>query len=31
MVAETYIIGNCREPGLIVDAMQDGHKTGLAI
>jgi 2,4-dienoyl-CoA reductase (NADPH2) len=31
LVAETHIIGSCREPGLIVDAIQDGAKIGLAI
>jgi hypothetical protein len=31
LVAETHIIGSCKDPGLIVDAMQDGAKVGLAI
>jgi hypothetical protein len=31
LVAETHIIGSCREPGLIVDAMYDGAKVGCAI
>lgn len=31
LVGETYVIGSSREPGLIVDAMQDGHKIGLKI
>jgi 2,4-dienoyl-CoA reductase (NADPH2) len=31
LVEETYIIGSCREPGLIVDAIQEGHKTGLKL
>ena len=31
LVDETYVIGSAKEPGFIVDAMQDGHKTGLAL
>ena len=31
MVAETYVIGSCKEPGLIVDAMRDGARIGYAI
>jgi 2,4-dienoyl-CoA reductase (NADPH2) len=31
MVAETHVIGSCKEPGLIVDAIRDGAITGLAI
>jgi 2,4-dienoyl-CoA reductase (NADPH2) len=31
LVAETHVIGSCKEPGMIVDAMQDGHKIGLAL
>lgn len=31
LVAETHLIGSCKEPGLIVDAMKDGAKIGLAI
>jgi 2,4-dienoyl-CoA reductase (NADPH2) len=31
LVAETHVIGSCREPGLIVDAMREGAKIGLAI
>ena len=31
LVSETYVIGSSREPGLIVDAIQEGHKTGLKI
>jgi hypothetical protein len=31
LVAEVHVIGSCRQPGLIVDAIQDGHKIGLAI
>lgn len=28
LVDEMHIIGSCKEPGLIVDAIQDGHKIG---
>jgi hypothetical protein len=31
LAAETYVIGSCREPGLIVDAIREGAKIGLAI
>ena len=31
LVAETHVIGSCKEPGLIVDAMREGAKVGLAI
>jgi 2,4-dienoyl-CoA reductase (NADPH2) len=31
LVAETHVIGSCREPGLIVDAMREGAKIGLAV
>ena len=31
LVPETYVIGSCKEPGLIVDAMRDGAKTGCEI
>jgi 2,4-dienoyl-CoA reductase (NADPH2) len=31
LVAETHVIGSCKKPGLIVDAMQDGHKIGLVL
>ncbi|MBN2060827.1 MAG: FAD-dependent oxidoreductase [Deltaproteobacteria bacterium] len=31
LVSETYLIGSAREPGFIVNAMQDGHKMGLAL
>jgi 2,4-dienoyl-CoA reductase (NADPH2) len=31
LVSETHIIGSCKDPGLIVDAIQDGAKIGLAI
>jgi 2,4-dienoyl-CoA reductase (NADPH2) len=31
LVAETHIIGSCKEPGLIVDAMRDGAKVGYAV
>lgn len=31
LVKETYVIGSCAEPGLIVDAIRDGVKVGLAI
>jgi len=31
LVAETHVIGSCKEPGMIVDAIQDGHKIGLAL
>jgi 2,4-dienoyl-CoA reductase (NADPH2) len=31
LVDEVYVIGSCKEPGLIVDAMQDGHKAGLEL
>jgi 2,4-dienoyl-CoA reductase (NADPH2) len=31
LVDEVHVIGSCKEPGLIVDAMQDGHKTGLKL
>ena len=31
LVAETHLIGSSREPGLIVDAVKDGHQIALAI
>jgi 2,4-dienoyl-CoA reductase (NADPH2) len=31
LVAETHVIGSCKEPGLIVDAMREGAKVGLAV
>jgi len=31
LVGETYIIGSCKEPGLIVDAVREGALTGYAI
>ncbi|MGD9007395.1 MAG: FAD-dependent oxidoreductase [Desulfobacteraceae bacterium] len=31
LVAETHVIGSCKEPGLIVDAMREGAKIGLAV
>ncbi len=31
LVAETYVIGSCKEPGLIVDAMRDGAVIGRKI
>jgi 2,4-dienoyl-CoA reductase-like NADH-dependent reductase (Old Yellow Enzyme family)/thioredoxin reductase len=31
LVKETHIIGSCKEPGLIVDAMKDGARIGYAI
>ena len=31
LVDDTYVIGSAKEPGFIVNAMQDGHKTGLAL
>ncbi len=31
LVAETHVIGSCKEPGLIVDAMRDGARIGCAI
>jgi 2,4-dienoyl-CoA reductase (NADPH2) len=31
LVPETHVIGSCREPGMIVDAMRDGHTVGLAL
>jgi 2,4-dienoyl-CoA reductase (NADPH2) len=31
LVDETHVIGSCREPGLIVDAMSEGAKVGCAI
>lgn len=31
LVAETFVIGSCAEPGLIVDAIRDGAKIGRAI
>ncbi|MBN1570371.1 MAG: FAD-dependent oxidoreductase [Acidobacteria bacterium] len=31
LVEETYVIGSCKEPGLIVDAVRDGALTGYAI
>jgi 2,4-dienoyl-CoA reductase (NADPH2) len=31
LVAETHVIGSCKEPGLIVDAMRDGAKVGYAL
>jgi 2,4-dienoyl-CoA reductase (NADPH2) len=31
IVEEVHVIGSCREPGLIVDAMKEGAETGCAI
>ena len=31
LVPEIHIIGSCKDPGLIVDAIKDGHEAGLAI
>ena len=31
LVAETHVIGSCKEPGMIVDAIREGAKIGLAI
>jgi 2,4-dienoyl-CoA reductase (NADPH2) len=31
LVAETYVIGSCREPGWIVDAIREGALAGYAI
>jgi len=31
LVSETHIIGSCRQPGFIIDAMHDGTKIGLAL
>lgn len=31
LVEEIYVIGSCREPGFIVDAMSDGARIGCAI
>lgn len=31
MVDETHVIGSCKDPGLIVDAMKDGALVGLCI
>jgi pyruvate/2-oxoglutarate dehydrogenase complex dihydrolipoamide dehydrogenase (E3) component len=31
LVAETYVIGSCKEPGLIVDAVRDGAVIGRKI
>jgi NADPH-dependent 2,4-dienoyl-CoA reductase/sulfur reductase-like enzyme len=31
LVSEVHVIGSCKEPGLIVDAMRDGARIGLAI
>jgi 2,4-dienoyl-CoA reductase (NADPH2) len=31
LVPETHVIGSCREPGLIVDAMRDGAQIGCEI
>jgi hypothetical protein len=28
---ETHIIGSCKEPGLLVDAIREGAKVGLAL
>jgi hypothetical protein len=30
-VSETYVIGSCREPGWIVDAIREGSLTGCSI
>ena len=31
LVAETHVIGSCKEPGLIVDAVREGALAGCAI
>ncbi len=31
LAAETHVVGSCREPGLIVDAVREGAAIGLAI
>jgi hypothetical protein len=31
LVDETHVIGSCKEPGLIVDAVREGALTGYAI
>lgn len=31
MVGEVHVIGSCKEPGLMIDAMHEGTETGLAI
>lgn len=31
LAAETHVVGSCREPGLIVDAIREGATIGLAI
>lgn len=31
LVTEIHVIGSCREPGLIVDAMREGAETGCAL
>ena len=31
LVPDMHVIGSCREPGFIVDAIQEGHKIGLAV
>jgi hypothetical protein len=31
LVPETHVIGSCKEPGLIVDAMRDGAVIGRKI
>ena len=31
IITETHIIGSCQEPGLMVDAVRDGAKVGLAL
>ena len=31
LVPETHVVGSCKEPGLIVDAVREGALIGLAI
>ena len=31
LAGEVHVIGSCQEPGLIADAMRDGHRIGCAI
>ncbi|HSQ85200.1 MAG TPA: hypothetical protein VLM43_10800, partial [Desulfobacterales bacterium] len=31
IINETYIIGSCKDPGLLVDAIRDGAEVGLAL
>jgi 2,4-dienoyl-CoA reductase (NADPH2) len=31
LVAETYVVGSCREPGFIVDAVREGARAGHAV